>query len=273
MQHFVFHPKKIFLSIKINPDHCEFVHSSSLFIPFLTFDLQSTLEPLPSVGSSVLSTNLSRLISFTWLDHRGNAIPLLTDVDHPFEIVIPRDPSLIIPPMSLVNVIGQRGFHFYSLDLTPFSSIHFDIHPLNINLSYVFIYRFDRAPILNSSQPQIDGWTIFFPSSKTHLSLPLSEVSSLVADLSNESLFTSFLDNEQTSNHRSLIFALRQWNDSSLSSPLINDGVLFIADYQLRLYTSSCFYWDETTEEWKCDGMKVGPQTNHFQTQCLSTHV
>ena len=104
------------------------------------------------------------------MDDKGNDIPLLTDVDHPFEIVIPRDPLSIIPPMSLANVTGQRGFQFHSTDLKPKSSIHFEIRPLNINLSYAFIYRFDQAPILNSSQPQIDGWTIFSPSSNEQLS-------------------------------------------------------------------------------------------------------
>ena len=56
-------------------------------------------------GSS-LNTNLSRPISLSWMDQQGNEIPLLIDAAHPFEIVIPRDPSLIIPPTSLYNVTG-----------------------------------------------------------------------------------------------------------------------------------------------------------------------
>ena len=94
------------------------------------------------------------------------------------------------------------------------------------------------------------------------------------ADLTNESVFTYFLDNERTSSHRSLIFGLRQLNDSSSSlSPLVNERVMFTSNYELRLYTSSCFYFDEQTEEWKSDGMKVGSKTNHFYTQCFSTHM
>ena len=92
-------------------------------------------------------------------------------------------------------------------------------------------------------------------------------------DLSNKSLFTYFLDNEQTSNHRSLIFGLRQLNASSSQFPLINERVIFTDNYELRLYTSSCLYFDEKTEQWKSDGMKVGYETNHFQTQCLSTRI
>ena len=153
---------------------------------------------MPAFGSS-LNRNLSRSISLTWMNQQGNEIPLRTHLDHPFEIVIPRDSSLIIPPMSRQNVIRHQGFHFHSLDLSQSSSsvsIHWEIHPLSTNLSYAFVYRFDRAPVLNSSRPQIDGWTIFSSSSNTHTLLPLSRDSSLLAlDLSNASIFTYFLDN------------------------------------------------------------------------------
>jgi hypothetical protein len=66
-------------------------HQSGSFLVrcFSSFDLQSTLELLAS------------------LNGEEHAIPLLTNVDHSFEI--------IIPPMSLVNVTGERGFHFHSL--------------------------------------------------------------------------------------------------------------------------------------------------------------
>jgi hypothetical protein len=45
-------------------------------------------------------------------------------------------------------------------------SVHFEMHPLNITLGYLFIYKFDQTPQLNSSINQIDGWTLFCPSSK-----------------------------------------------------------------------------------------------------------
>ena len=114
-------------------------HQSGSF--FSSFHLQSTLELLASFASSSLNTNLSRLISLILLNSEGHAIPLLTNVDHLCKIIIPRDPSLIVPQMSLVNFTGERRFHFHSFDF---------------NLSYVFIHRLDRGPILNSSQPKID---------------------------------------------------------------------------------------------------------------------
>lgn len=101
-------------------------------------------------------------------------------------------------------------------------------------------------------------------------SLPYSLIS---LDLTNESLFTFFFDNEQTSGRHSLIFVVRELNDSSFNATLTNERVMFSANYELRLYTSACFYFDEQIQKWKSDGLKVGPLTNHFQTQCLSTHL
>ena len=45
-------------------------------------------------------------------------------------------------------------------------SVHFEIRPLNTSLAYLFIYKFDQLPQLNSSINFIDGWTLLCPSSK-----------------------------------------------------------------------------------------------------------
>ena len=72
-------------------------------------------------------------------------------------------------------------------------------------------------------------------------------------DSSNETIYRYFLDNEQTANHRSMIFGLRELNLSSndcanLSSsdpPMINDKSNFTSNYQFRVYSSGCYYLDE----------------------------
>lgn len=45
-------------------------------------------------------------------------------------------------------------------------SLHFEIHPLNISLGYLFIYKFNISPHLDSSTRQIDDWFLFCPSSE-----------------------------------------------------------------------------------------------------------
>ena len=120
-----------------------------------------------------------------------------------------------------------------------------------------FVYHFDP------SLQQIDGWTIFSPNNN-----------------SEDHLYRYFLDNEQTANHQSLIFSLRELNStettrfsSNRALPTFTEPIVFTANYELRLYTSSCLYFDEDNQQWKSDGLRVGPETNHFQTQCFFTHI
>ena len=218
--------------------------------------------------------NLSRSISLSLVDKEGNETPLRTSVDQPVEIIIPRDPSFRLPPMSLQNVtrmtndsLDHRLFNLHSIDFnqttSPSFALHFEVHPLSANLSYLMIYRFDRSPVLNSSLSLIDGWSLLCPST-------------------NESVYTYFLSNNQISGHRSLIFGLRELDSTEITQscstpivipPLTDRPFNFSANYELRLYTSSCFYFDERSEEWKSDGLIIGPRSNHYQTQCFSTRI
>ena len=135
------------------------------------------MEPLASFGNSKSSsnTNVSRSISLSILDQNGNEISVQTDPDHPIEIIIPRDPNLIIPSMNLQNVTSMNAtphnqlFHLHYLNLTTSLpvSVHVEIQPLNTSLGYLFIYRLDQIPLLNSSINLIDGWALFCPSSRS----------------------------------------------------------------------------------------------------------
>ena len=136
------------------------------------------IEPLASFGNSKSSsnTNMSRSISLSILDQNGNEISVRADPDHPIEIILPRDSNLIIPSMNLQNVTSMNAtphnqlFHLHYLNLTTTSlpiSVHVEIQPLNTSLGYLFIYRFDQIPLLNTSINLIDGWTLLCPSSRS----------------------------------------------------------------------------------------------------------
>jgi hypothetical protein len=195
----------------------------------------------------------------TLLDSRGERIRLTTRKDHPLEIIIPRDPLFDTPPMFPYNVTHLcRVFQYHQIQLKEMSSIHIEFHPLNINLSYLFVHHFD------SSLEHIDGWKIFSPQNNSE----------------GDHFYRYFLDNEQTANHPSLIFGLRELNSTEITQfssiddlPTFTEPVVFTSDYELLVYTSSCIYFDEENQKWKSDGMKVAPETNLFQTQCFSTHV
>ena len=203
------------------------------------------------------------------MDRDGNEVPLKTTKTDPLEMIIPRDPSFIIPPMFLHNVTEMNDtqadhvqlFNFHLVDLSEMMtsvSLHFEVRPLISNLSYLFVYRLDP-----SASKEIDGWKLFCPS----------------LDMNNPNHYTHSIDNEQTANHPQVIFGLRELNRkereifcsnvSIRDLPVVTEGVLFTSNYELRLYTSSCFYFDDEIGQWKSDGMKVGPLTNHYQTHCL----
>ena len=100
--------------------------------------------------------------------------------------------------------------------------------------------------------------------------------------MTDESIYLYFIDNQKTINHQSVIFGLRELNtteminvcsNSSLTSPpIINNQYNFTSDYELRIYTSGCYYLD-ANNQWQSDGLVVGSLTNHNVTQCYSTHL
>ena len=216
------------------------------------------------------NTSASRSISFTILDRDGNEVAVATDSSHPIEIIIPRDENLPIPPMLLQNVTSLSllahaqtfNLHFVNLSTLASSfSIHLEMHPLNRNRSYLLIYKFDQPPRLNSSISDIDGWSLLCPSM----------------------LHTFFLNNQQTSGHRSIIFGIRQLNGTDAQDRCTNQSThadpprsdqpfRFTDNYELRLYTSGCYYLD-VDHRWRSDGLLVGPLTNLSLTQCLSSHL
>ncbi|CAF1602837.1 unnamed protein product, partial [Adineta ricciae] len=237
--------------------------------------LRSFVQPLASAdqSNSQSYTNLSRSVSLTFVNQTGHEISIETTFDDPIELIIPRDPNLIIPPMSLQDVLSSNStphnqlFYLQYLDITSSLalSLHFEVHPLNHTVGYLFIYKFDRIPQLNSSINDIDGWSLFCPSNMT-----------------NDSIYKYWIDNQKTVGHRSIIFGLRQLNSTEITSsctnssmanpPIANQRYEFTSNYELRVYTSGCYYLD-ANNQWQSNGLLVGSLTNHYQTQCLSNHL
>ncbi|CAF0788844.1 unnamed protein product [Adineta steineri] len=242
-----------------------------------TVSLRSMMEPLAPLGNSKLqtaNTNLSRSISLSVVDRNGNEVLINTDSTDPIEIIIPRDPNVIIPSMIIQNVTTSINsaphnqlfsFHYINITNTLSVSVHIEIHPLETNISYLFIYKFDQIPQLNTSINIIDEWTVFCPF-----------------NLTNESMYTYFIDNQQTSGHQSIIFGLRElnttenndycFNSSILTPPITNERFNFTENYEVRIYTSGCYYLDKSNQ-WQSDGLRVGRNTNYYETQCFSTHL
>ena len=134
------------------------------------------MQPLASSDQSRSNTNLSTSISLSILDQNGNEVSTQTTLDYPYRFIIPRDPNMIVPPMTLQNVTSINNtphhllFNLHYIDVIQSNnltiSLHIEMNPLNTSLGYLFIYKFDSSPQLNSSTNQIDGWSLFCPLSE-----------------------------------------------------------------------------------------------------------
>jgi len=238
-------------------------------------ELPLNLTDISSILIFDSNTNLSRSVSLSLLNqNNGNEILLSINTNQSIHFFIPRDPNMIISKMNLQNVTSMNSssyhlifnYHYINITTSLSISVHIDIQPSDPTVSYLFIYKFDEKPQLNSSLQIIDGWTLFCSSKLT---------------LNN--FYNYFLDNQQTQNHQSLIFALRELstdevfnycsNNSLINSfPVTDESFNFTSDYSLRLYTSGCYYFDENNQ-WTSDGLIVGSLTNHYETECFAKHL
>ena len=137
---------------------------------------------------------------------------------------------------------------------------------MNKSVGYFFIARFDHSPHTNNSITDNDNYTLFCPF-----------------DLVDDEIYKCFFDNRQTKDHHLLIFGLRELNTTELnrycsnrsmneSWPGFAERYDFMWNYEVRVYSSGCYYLDKSNQ-WKSDGLMVGPGTNHNETECFSTFV
>ena len=107
------------------------------------------MQPLASFGNtskSSVNTNLSTSLSLSILDENQNEFHLQTNLSHPIEILIPRDPNFILPSMILQNITSIPhnqlfNLHYVNITTTQSISVHLQIRPLNISVAYLFIYQ------------------------------------------------------------------------------------------------------------------------------------
>lgn len=189
------------------------------------------------------SRNFSRSLSFDILD---NDIPIQRTLNQPIHLIIPRHPNLPIPPIILEEVLQKNVFfNFHWINLTNHFSLHWQIYPSNKNISYLFIYQFDVPPLLANPMRNIDGWNLFCDT--------------------DDEIFTSFLDNQQTFNHQSVYLGLRELNlyekksfceNKPIDPPKIDRKMTFSSNYHIQIYASACFYLD-SNNIWQSHGLIV----------------
>lgn len=139
-----------------------------------------SIEPLAPFGQNGMSmtTNLSRSMSLSLLDSNGTELKIRTTRNDPFVLFIPHDRTFVIPPMFIQNVTTLSSSsspvwfhsHFIRLNRQLNQSVHFEIQPMNENVSYVFLYRFDHSSLMiDGSRQLIDGYTYLCASGQIFL--------------------------------------------------------------------------------------------------------
>ncbi|CAF4387655.1 unnamed protein product, partial [Adineta steineri] len=68
-----------------------------------SISLRSKIDPLASFGN-FQNTNLSRSVSLSIIDQNGNEVSFEANQNNPIQLIIPRDPNVLIPSMYLQNV-------------------------------------------------------------------------------------------------------------------------------------------------------------------------
>lgn len=140
--------------------------------------------PLPSSGGNgrtEAAINMSRTVSLALSDASGITIAV-NNLSSPIVVIIPRDPSLQLPPMTFQNgtqmsmtsttTNNNRQFALYHVNVISTNgnvtvSATFELKPDNLTQSYLLIYRFDGIPTLNSTLNQTDGSKILCPNGQT----------------------------------------------------------------------------------------------------------
>ena len=124
---------------------------------------------------------MSRSVSLNLFDTNGTTLSV-KNLSSPIKIIIPRDPNIILPSMTLQNLTGQsvvtstnnnRQFSLYYVNVTsPTTSLTlsatFEVKSTDAMLGYLLILRFDAIPILNSSMNRTDGYRVFCPAGNEH---------------------------------------------------------------------------------------------------------
>lgn len=90
----------------------------------------------------------------------------------------------------------------------------------------------------------------------------------LCLDLTSDDLYKYFLDNQRTAGHQSIIFGLRELNETEMEYYCSNISIYnhlpsdfyspfnFTVNYEIRTYTSGCYYLD-ANNIWRSDGLRV----------------
>ena len=236
-------------------------------------------------GNNETSIGLSSSIELSIYDSNGKEISIQNSKT-PIDIRLPRDYA---SNLSYQYINTSKLSLSSEAQLLPNSfsiksnnaSIHLQIKPLDLSISYLVLLKFGYTPILNSKKADYDFFKVLCPNSSDYVTL------------SNDSFYLFFLNSTQVNGFKGFVgYGIRELtpnelntycipsinntNKLSLKSPPLlanSNNINFTNDFLLLSYTSGCYYYESASGKWSSYGTEVVFDTNLYETHCLTTHL
>ncbi|CAF0834260.1 unnamed protein product [Adineta steineri] len=149
-----------------------------------SISVRSKMDVLASFGKSS-NTNLSRSVSLSIIDQNGNEVSFEAHQNNPIQLIIPRDPNVLIPSMYLQNVTSINStmnnllFNYHYINITKTNRISQLFEQTN---GYVYI-NLQLAVYVNDILTFLLGYCCFFSTIKCLQLLRFNQQISLFAEI------------------------------------------------------------------------------------------
>ena len=176
----------------------------------------------------------------------------------------------------------QNGLNIFTND----ASVHIQIKPEDPEQGYIMVFKLDGTPNYNATHRNFDYLKILCPNTTDYV------------DDGNETFYLFFLNIAQIGGYKGPAgFGIRELsenetleycgpdsseegglflNSSSPEQPPLvpsNFTLDFNSDFQIRIFSSGCYYFDLPTGFWKSDGLEIMRDTTATAAHCVATHL
>lgn len=167
--------------------------------------------------------------------------------------------------------IGLIPNGFYSKQLN--TSLHIRIKPVDPNIGYLVLLKYNDTPILNSTHKIYNKFKLFCPHS-----------SDFVVTNDGDSYYLFYVSQRELNNYVGNIgLGLREltWNETQAycpsavlsEPPVLSQPTNFTNDFSIGIFSAACFYVDKKHGKWSSFGVDIIKDTNYTYTHCMSSHL
>lgn len=258
------------------------VNCSNRVVVQQTFILDNALVGTNGDVNSEFNVVKSQMISISFHEDKKE-LAVSNQTATPIKISIPRNGALQIPTFEYVNKSNTTVLNALNQLLTfgkdiksANSSIHFNLKPDNLKISYLLVLKYGKVPQVNNLYQDYDYYKIACPHDL------LTEVEDnvnfhlLFGNISANKIQSKFvgIGIRELSDNEHIEYCVNRTVPNRI--PILNTDSEFdnlTSNYSIRLYTSGCYYFNKDMAVWSTEGVEVLEETTVFSTVCTSTHL